>query len=142
MYHRQENRKADELKARFTSWLDILLYRARLKFIRKEAKNIPTISLDELEEETLLVSANSIFNDVFRGKSNAFEFEEERLAKAFAELPMKRQRILEMLFVEDKKPSQIAKELNCSEAYVYNQKHRALRKLREALEKEGGYYDF
>lgn len=137
MYHRQEATESDELRARFTAWMNILLYRARLKFIRKEKRRIPTISLDELEEEGVIVADSDVFRNQFKREEKFFDFEEERLAKAFAELPIKRQRILEMLFIEEKKPHQIAKELNCSEAYIYNEKHRALKKLREVIKKDG-----
>lgn len=68
--------------------------------------------------------------------ATSFNFEEEKLAQAFAELPLKRQLIMEMMFVEKKTPSEIAKELNCTEAYVYNQKHRALVNLRIAISKK------
>lgn len=137
MYHKQENAEPDELRARFTVWMEILLYRARLKYLRKENRRIPTISLDELAEEGVITADPDVFRDPFQGETKSFEFEEERLAKAFADLPIKRQRILEMLFLEEKKPQQIARELNCSEAYVYNEKHRALKKLREAIKKDG-----
>ena len=56
---------------------------------------------------------------------DAFAFEEERLADAFANLPIKRQRILTMLFVEERKPEEIAKELNCSPQHVYDQRYHA-----------------
>ena len=38
-----------------------------------------------------------------------------------------------MLFVEEIKPEEIAKKLNCSSQYVYNQKFRAIKTLREQL---------
>ncbi len=66
-----------------------------------------------------------------------FDFEEERLANAFAKLTIKRQQILAMLFVEEKKPEEIAKELNCSAQHVYDQKYHALKRLRIVLAKEG-----
>lgn len=134
MYHRQENDVPDELKGRFTKWLDITLYRAKLKYIQKSAHQIKTISIDDMDIDTFQVSEDAALS-VSSEEKKCFEFEEERLARAFSELPIKRQRILEMLFVEEKNPRQIAKELNCSEAYVYNQKHLALQKLRDYLQK-------
>ena len=53
--------------------------------------------------------------------------------KAFYELPLMKRKILEMLFVEEIKPEEIAKKLNCSSQYVYNQKFRAIKTLREQL---------
>ena len=59
------------------------------------------------------------------------------LARAFANLPIKRQQILTMLFVEERKPEEIAKLLNCSAQHVYDQRYQALKKLRIALSKGG-----
>ena len=136
MHHRQAAAESDELRARFTVWMDILLRRARLNFIQKENRRIQTVSFDELDEDTLLVSEDIVTADRCLEQKHTFEFEEARLAKAFAELPIKRQRILEMLFIEEKKPAQIAKELNCSTMYVYDQKRQALQKLRKILERD------
>ena len=75
MYHRQEATESDELRARFTAWMNILLYRARLKFIRKEKRRIPTISLDELEEEGVIVADSDVFRNQFKREEKSFDFE-------------------------------------------------------------------
>ena len=67
---------------------------------------------------------------------DSFDFEEQRLAEAFRELPLMRRRILEMLFVEDLTPSEIAAKLHCSVQHVYNQRSLAIKRLRERLIKE------
>lgn len=59
------------------------------------------------------------------------------MAEAFAKLPIKRQEILTMLFVEERKPEEIARILNCSPQHVYDQRYQALKKLRIALTKDG-----
>lgn len=41
-----------------------------------------------------------------------------------------------MLFVEEKKPEEIARVLNCSAQHVYDQKYQALKKLRLELSEE------
>ena len=96
---------------------------------------LETISFEELPE-----SSQPVYEDRMRlnDSKSDFDFEEERLADAFAKLPIKRQQILTMLFVEEKKPEEIAKELNCSAQYVYDQRYQALKKLRIELSKEGG----
>ena len=137
MHQTQETKEHDELRARFTAWLDIMAYRARLKYIRKLDQQLPTISLDELDESSQPASEQDVAYETISTLTQSFLFEEQRLALAFSELPIKKQRILEMLFIEERKPAEIAKELNCSEAYVYNQKHRALQKLRSAMERDG-----
>lgn len=118
----------DELKARFTVWLEKLIYRVRLKYLKKLDKQINAISIEEISKSTLLWSDSKIVKD-----NHCFDFEEEKLSKAFCNLPIKRQQILEMLFVECMKPKEIAKELNCSIQHVYNQRSLAVQKLRSEL---------
>lgn len=136
MNHRQKPEK-DELRARFTGWLETMVYRARLNYIHKLSRQIETISIEEVAESSLLSSSSE--QDWCRelSSSDAFDFEEEKLARAFAELPLMRQRILTMLFVEEKKPEEIAAKLNCSIQHVYNQRSLALKKLRSMLAKGG-----
>jgi len=47
----------------------------------------------------------------------------------------KKAAILTKLFVEEKKPEEIAKELNCSAQHVYDQRYQALKKLRNRIGK-------
>ena len=74
----------DELRARFTSWLDTTIYRARLKYLAKEANRIPCTSLDSVSEECLWSFDDYQFAI---SREYQFDFEEERLSKAFANLP-------------------------------------------------------
>lgn len=71
--------------------------------------------------------------------SAAFEFEEERLAEAFAHLPDTKKRVLTRLFVLEEPPEEVARELGCTVQNVYNQRSLALKRLRDAL--EGGKHD-
>ena len=123
----------DELRARFTSWLDTTIYRARLKYLAKEANRIPCISLDDVSEECLWCFDDYPFAI---SREHQFEFEEERFAKAFANLPVQRQQILTMLFVEERKPEEIARLLHCSVQHVYDQRYQTIRKLRKVLTEE------
>ena len=66
-----------------------------------------------------------------------YDFEEERLTKAFMELPLKRRQVMELLFLADLSETETAKGLNCSLQYVRNQRCIALKKLRSRL-MEGG----
>lgn len=136
MNHRQDSAR-DELRARFTKWLDTLVYRAKLNYIYKDRKKVETVPIEEVEEECL--SCPGFEDECIRGLSgtDGIWFEEEELEKAFKVLSPARQQILLMLFVEDKKPCEIARELNCSVQHVYNQRSLALKKLRQALGKGG-----
>lgn len=134
MYQGQKYDEPDVLRARFTKWLEKLIKNARIDYLR-QLKNVPeTISIDSLFEDEQLVGDSDV---TISDSKTAFDFEEERLAKAFYEFPLMKRRILEMLFVEEIKPEEIAKRLNCSAQYVYNQRSRAIKKLREQLNKGG-----
>lgn len=135
MSHQQKMEK-DELRARFTKWLETVIRRAQIDYLRKYGRDYEIISIEEISEDAFAVSAEDNRWMIPHDKS-AFDFEEERLAKAFYELPLMRQRILTMLFVEEKKPEEIANILHCSIQHVYNQRSLALKKLRILLGKDG-----
>lgn len=126
-----ELEEKDELRARFTVWLDTMVYRAKLKYLRKLEQNMEVVSIDELPE--CMLGWNEPRFTTHAISEQDFEFEEEKLAIAFAELPLMRKEILRLLFVEEMEPSEIAEHLNCSVQHVYNQRSLAVRKLREKL---------
>ena len=122
----------DELRARFTGWLEVLAYRVRRNYLRDRGRNPLSVSLDEIAEDRFAVQ------DVQRAgmpdQSNLFDFEEEQLAAAFVNPPAMKKRILTMLFVLEMEPEKIASELGCTLQNVYNQRSLALKRLRKALE--------
>lgn len=122
----------DELRGRFTRFLERLVSNAQIDYLRKMEDRFPVISIDDIPEELFAEEEPLSY-----GKGTAFDFEEEKLARAFSGLPLMRQQILTMLFVEEWKPAQIAKHLNCSVQYVYNQRFLAIKKLRQLLREEG-----
>ena len=112
----------DELRGRFTRWIVITAENAQKNYLRAEKKQLQTVPLEETDGaivDTALLSAGV--------SPDSFDFEEQRLAEAFRELPLMRRRILEMLFVE---------ELTPSVQHVYNQRSLAIKRLRERLIKE------
>lgn len=121
----------DELRGRFTRWIVITAQNAQKNYLRTEGKRPKTISIDEIElpiTDTLLPKAETV--------SDSFDFAEQHLADAFRELPLMRRRILELLFVDELSPAEIAQKLHCSVQHVYNQRSLAIKRLRECLIKE------
>ncbi len=131
MNHQQDH---DQLRARFTQWLEKLIQRARIDYFRIVPRSVETISFEDIPEYNLPFVNDSVFPE---SENTDFDFEEKRLAKAFYQLPLMKQKILTMLFVEELKPEEIASRLNCSTNYVYTQKTRALSKLRKLMDKGG-----
>lgn len=129
------NREKDLLRAKFTSWLSTTLVRARADYIDRLARQPLEVSLDSIPAN-LIADPKNPYEAVERNGSD-FEFEEARLANAFAELPLMRREVLRLLFVEMKDPDEISAILHCSTQYVNLQKFRALKRLRELL-MEGG----
>ena len=122
----------DELRGRFTRFMEVMVKRARLNYLEKMRRQPLTVPLDDVPE-TLLADDTAFPTDV----SGDFDFEEERLANAFSQLPLMRQKILIMLFAEELAPKEIARRMNCSVNHVYNQRSLAIKRLRQLLE-EGG----
>lgn len=122
----------DELRGRFTRFMEVVVKHARLNYLEKLKRQPRTIPLDDIPE-ALLAAQTDFPTDL----SGDFDFEEERLANAFRQLPLMRQRILIMLFAEELTPKEIAHRMNCSVNHVYNQRSLAIKRLRQLLE-EGG----
>lgn len=136
MNHQQESQK-DELRARFTGWLEVTLYRAKLNYLKKQERERNTLYVGMLPEE-LLVEENIEQKWVHRlTGQKGFDFEQEKLERAFRSLTQQRQQILTLLFVEEKTPEEIAGQLGCSKQNVYKQRSQALKQLKQMLEKGG-----
>lgn len=140
MIHPQETPERDELRAKFTAWLETVVKRAKLDYVRRQSRQPEIVSLDEIPESFLTIEdSEEQWLREFR-EPTPYDFEEERLARAFMELPMKRRQVMELLFFEDLSEAEAAKRLNCSIQYVRNQRCIALKKLRSRLT-EGGDED-
>lgn len=117
----------EKLRAEFTSWLTTLMRRARIDYFRSKEREVKTISLDEESENDFAVQ------DKYTILESPFQFEEERLARAFFSLPLQRQQILTMLYVDELPPEEIARVLHCSVDNIYKTKRRTLNSLRKML---------
>ena len=131
MNHQQESER-DELRARFTGWLEVTLYRAKLNYLKKQDRERNTLYVGMLPGELLVEKWVHRLTE-----QNEFDFEQENLEKAFQSLTQQRRRILTLLFVEEKTPEEIAGQLGCSKQNVYKQRSQALAVLRNMLEKGG-----
>lgn len=133
MNYNNEHTGHDRLRGQFTTWLEKLIVRAKLDYIRSNRRYLDVISIEDLSDEAMAVC-----DDPIRIETHRFEFEDERMENAFCRLTPLRRQILTMLFVEEMTPEEVAAELGCSVDAVYNNRSRALKKLREAIMKGGG----
>lgn len=127
-----------ELIAQFTAFMVKVVTSAKIDYIRRQHHWKWEISMDKLPEQTDTIGSQERWID---GVSESeFYFAEERISKALSDLPAMRRRILELSFIEELSAQEIAEVLGCSVGYVYNQKHDALKKLRDYL-LNGGDHD-
>lgn len=133
-----ESTENDNLRGRFTSWLDTVLYRARLKYLENQKQKVDFVSLEAIPDDC--IEDPTYYFAAVERPQNDFDFEENRLAKAFRELPLMRREVLRLLFVEEKTPEEVAASLCISANCVYQFKHQALKKLRYALEEGDEQY--
>lgn len=119
----------DDLRNMFTAWIKKVIIHAKIDYIRRNAaeeKKHSRLSLADVPEP-------SYEQDFRLTPENEFDFAEEKLAEAFAELPLLRRQILTLSFAERLTAMEIAEQLNCSVEYVHLQKHRTLKALRDKL---------
>ena len=119
-------KEKDELRGRFTRFMEVTVRNARIDYLRKLKRQVPTVPLDSIPESQLGYAD-------FQPPDVGFDFDDVRLSRAFVELPSVRQRILTLLFIHELKPSEIARLLNRSVEYVYKQRSQAIKRLRQML---------
>lgn len=123
------------LRCRFTKWLEILIYRVKINYLSDLSRRTETISLDELIDKGFQAEdPQNAYNAV--DSDNSFSFNDDAIGEAVMNLPEKRRRILELLFIEGLKPIEVSQLLGCSLQHVYNRRSAAIKELRRALNEE------
>ena len=131
MERKHYGRDDEILRARFTAWLESLMSNTRKNYIDKIKKEPKMVDVDSVPD--IVLSYEDQYDlQMFSGQ-DSFSFEEEKLSLAFREMQPRRQRIITLLFAQQLPAEEVAKRLNCSIQYVYNQKSIALKLLREKL---------
>ena len=120
---------------RFTNWVDTLARRAKYDYIENESKHISHACIDEVPEDALRADEVEI-SYTFTAGEGRFEFEAEWLMKAFGELSKTHKRLLELLYVEEKTPHEVASLLDCTVENIYNQRSKAF-KIIKKIRREG-----
>ena len=89
MDHRQEYPERDELRAKFTRWLETIIKRAKIDYLRKYENRPEIISYEDIPESELIDLTQCELWPSSTRMQTPYDFEEERLTKAFMELPLK-----------------------------------------------------
>jgi RNA polymerase sigma factor (sigma-70 family) len=115
------------LLGRFTAYMELVVTHARIDCLRRQDYRKSEVSPEHCPTDRFG------YEDRLPENKSEFDFEEGKLADAFSRLNLLRKRILTLVFVEGLPAREVAERLNCSVEYVYLQKHRALKKLRDQL---------
>jgi RNA polymerase sigma factor (sigma-70 family) len=117
-----------DLLRRFTVYMELVVTHARIDYSRRQDGKEREVSLDQFPQDE-----TAVYEDPLPVSGDKFDFEEDRLSKAFSELNLLRKRLLTFIFVDGLSAQETADRLGCSVDYVYLQKHRALKALRDQL---------
>jgi len=104
---------------------------AAIDYIRRQKHRDHEV-LDEFALE------NSSYEDALPVSEDSFEFTGDKLSGAFSKLTDSRQQILTLIYIEGLTAAETAERLGCSVDYVYKQKHKALKRLRDQIIEDGG----
>jgi len=120
-----------ELIAQFTAFMVKVVTSAKIDYIRRQRHWKWEVLMDKPPEpQDDKLNSGRWMNAI---SESEFYFAEERISKALSDLPTLRRRILELSFIDELSAQEIAEILGCSVKFVYNQKHAALKKLRDNL---------
>lgn len=134
--HDTENGQSDSLEWEFTEYIQAVVEHAKVDYIRRRDKHKPETLVPGMDE----LNAGFVQEDSYFDAAKEMQFEEERLEKAFTELPLLRQQVLTYTFVHGLAAEEIARILNCSVDSVYALRSRAIKRIRALLGREAEGY--
>lgn len=126
-------RNHDELKARFTAWISVVVWRARRDYFRSQKQHFREIPIDEIDE----IPDDTGFEVI---EKEEFIFGNYLLAEAFHRLPICQQQVLTLRIAKRLSPYEIAEVMGCDSARISRQLYNGLAALRREMEKEACRY--
>lgn len=121
------------LLGQFTAWMAEVVKNATIDYCRRQGYRNMECSLEDAPQDVFA------YEDPVPASKKEFEFAESRLTEAFNGLNQLRRQILTLIFVKGLSAQETADRVNCSVDYVYLQKHRAIKTLRDQLMEGGGW---
>lgn len=126
----------DELQARFTVWIEKVIYSAKIDYIRQSAKETKRISLEDAERRNEVAYLQDIKLEDYDISRGEYAFDNERIELAFSTLSKVARQVLLLLYVFDMTPDEVAGELGCSVQNIYKVRAHAIANLKEMLKDE------
>jgi len=128
------NDEDDKLVREFTAFMDAVTGSARADYRRRQKHWNREIPYDDV----LTVKQPDYDETQPSAPAGNFEFEERRMAEVFSKLTSVWRQILTLSFVYRFQAQEIADMLGRSVEYVYMNKHRAIKKMRDYILNGGG----
>jgi RNA polymerase sigma factor (sigma-70 family) len=122
-----------DLLHQLTAYIQQVVKYARLEYFHTLGYRDFESPLEELPQDTYTELPPEVAEDEFAIK-------DEQLSAAYSQLSSLRKQILVMTLLEGLPAATVAERLGCSVDYVYLQKHRSLKKLRDQLMDGGDTY--
>ena len=119
-----------DLLGRFTTWMERVVSHAAIDYLRRQGHRKWEDSLEQSEPDEVS------YIDPDPKSAEDFDLAEGNLSDAFSNLTLLRRRILTLTLLERLPACEAAYKLGCSVEYVYKQKHKALKALRDQLMEE------
>ena len=126
----------DELQARFTVWIEKVIYSAKIDYIRQSTKEPKRISLEDAERWNEIAYLQDIKLEDYDISKGEYAFDNERIELAFSTLSKVARQVLLLLYVFDMTPDEVASELGCSVQNIYKVRAHAIANLKEMLKDE------
>lgn len=123
--------KNDALRCKFTAWMQVVVKRAKIDYIRSLKRHYNEVSIDD--EKVLDKLRFEPISEI--AIDDGFEFDNKLLAKLFMKLAPQKRKVLELLFVHKMPAEEVAAELQCSLQHVYNLRSLGLKELKCKLNK-------
>lgn len=125
----------DELKARFTALISVVVWRARRNYFRSQQWHLREIPFEETDE----IQDDNSFEAL---EKDEFVFADERLEKAFLKLSPCQQQVITLRIAKGLSPAEIAEIMGCDSARISRQYYKAIARLRSFMTQESNPYDF
>lgn len=120
------------LLRQFSGFMEAVVTHARIDYCRRQQYRNYESALDNAPPGLL------IYEDPFPKSTDDFTFEDDKITEALSKVNLIRKRILALTFIEGLSAQETADILGCSVDYVYLQKHRTLKALRDQIMDGGG----
>lgn len=111
----------------FDRWAHVIVQNICRKYIRKEMQNLVHQSIVETDD-----ALNNLVDPTFQNQERLKDLQGD-LLEALAELPKARRQVIELIFLDDLSPLEVAERMNKSIGAIYSLQFNALQDLWKIL---------